>query len=241
MQEPAKAAFEYSGVENLEAMKEARNYNRFLLDLLGRNLTGLTVVDFGAGAGTFALPLSKTDVVVVCIEPDPGLRDDLSSSGLTAHADLEAIPLSSVDCVYSLNVLEHIEDDGATLTALYARIRAGGRVIIYVPAFDVLFSEMDRLVGHHRRYRRKDLVAKMKGAGFEITDARYIDSLGFLAALAYRWVGNDKGVISPGAVRIYDRFLFPVSRVLDHLVFGSFGKNLLVVGTRPDSGAPPCA
>lgn len=241
MQEQAKTEFEYSGVENLEAMKEARNYNRFLIDLLRSNLTGDAVVDFGAGAGTFALPLSEIDVAVVCIEPDAGLRDDLSSLGLTAHADLEAIPSASVDCVYSLNVLEHIEDDCATLTSLRDRIRPGGNLIIYVPAFNLLFSEMDRLVGHHRRYRRKELVAKMKNAGFEITDARYIDCLGFLSALVYRWVGSDKGVISPGAVRIYDRFLFPVSRILDGLVFGSFGKNLLVVGTRPDNGAPPCA
>ena len=241
MQEQAKTEFEYSGVENLEAMKEALNYNRFLLDLLRRNLTRGTIIDFGAGAGTFALPLSKTDVAVVCIEPDPGLRDDLSSAGLTAHADLEAVPSGSVDCVYSLNVLEHIEDDRATLTALFGRVRPGGKVIIYVPAFNLLFSEMDRLVGHHRRYRRKELVAKMQGAGFEVTDARYIDCLGFLSALVYRWIGNDKGVISPGAVRIYDRFVFPVSRILDRLFFGSFGKNLLVVGTRPDSGATPCA
>ena len=109
MQGQAKTEFEYSGVENLEAMKEALNYNRFLIELLKSNLTGGTVLDFGAGAGTFALPLSKTDVAVVCIEPDPGLRDDLSSLGLTAHADLEAIPSASVDCVYSLNVLEPLQ------------------------------------------------------------------------------------------------------------------------------------
>ena len=162
MQEEVKTEFEYSGVANLEAMKEALNYNRFLLDLLRRNLTDGTVIDFGAGAGTFALPLSKTDVAMVCIEPDPGLRDDLSSAGLTAHADLETVPSGSVNCVYSLNVLEHIEDDRATLTALFDRVRPGGKVIIYVPAFNFLFSEMDRLVGHYRRYRRKELVAKMR-------------------------------------------------------------------------------
>ncbi len=241
MQVPEKTAFEYSGVENLGAMKEARNYNRFLLDLLRSNLTGGRVMDFGAGTGTFALPLTEAGAAVVCIEPDPGLCDGLSAAGLTAHANLEAIPPGSVDCVYSLNVLEHIEDDRATLAMLNDRIRPGGKVVIYVPAFNLLYSEMDRLVGHHRRYRRKELVAKMKDAGFEITEARYIDCLGFLSALVYRLIGNDQGVISPGAVRIYDRFLFPVSRILDRLVFGSFGKNLLVVGTRPDNGAPPCA
>lgn len=233
MKDQAQAGFEYSGVENLEAMKEAQNYNRFLLDLVRRNLVGNDILDFGAGAGTFALPFSATDAVVSCVEPDPDLRKTLSVAGLTVYPDLHAIPSSSVDCVYSLNVLEHIEDDCAVLAALYDRIRPGGKIIIYVPAFNVLFSEMDRLVGHYRRYRRKELVAKMQGAGFHVATARYIDCIGFFLALVYRGIGNKTGVISPGSVKIYDRFLFPLSRILDRIMQGAFGKNLLVVGTRP--------
>ena len=233
MKDQAQAGFEYSGVENLEAMKEAQNYNRFLLDLVRRNLVGDEILDFGAGTGTFALPFSATDAVVICVEPDPDLRNTLSVAGLTVYPDLQAIPSSSVDCVYSLNVLEHIEDDCAVLAALYDRIRPGGKIIIYVPAFNLLFSEMDQLVGHHRRYRRKELVAKMQSAGFDVATAHYIDCLGFFLALVYRGIGNKTGVISPGSVKIYDRFLFPLSRILDRIIQGSFGKNLLVVGTRP--------
>lgn len=233
MKDQAQAGFEYSGVENLEAMKEAQNYNRFLLDLVRRNLVGDDILDFGAGAGTFALPFSTTDAVVICVEPDPDLRNSLSAAGLTVYSELQAIPLSSVDCVYSLNVLEHIEDDCAALADLCDRIRPGGKIIIYVPAFNLLFSEMDRLVGHHRRYRRKELVAKMQSAGFHVATARYIDCIGFFVALLYRGIANDDGIISPSMVKIYDRFLFPLSRILDRLLLGSFGKNLLVVGTRP--------
>lgn len=232
MDEQSNTKFEYSGVENLEAMKHAQNYNTFLLDLVQRNLIGSEVLDFGAGAGTFAVPLSTKNIAVACIEPDLHLRENLSASRLTTYAGIDDVPVKSADCIYSLNVLEHIEDDRATLAALYERLRDGGRVIIYVPAFDVLYSKMDRLVGHHRRYRRDDLVEKMKSVGFQIDTARYIDSLGFFVALIYRWVGNDTGVISPASVKLYDRFLFPLSRILDRLLLGSFGKNLLVVGTR---------
>lgn len=232
MDEQSNTKFEYSGVENLEAMKHAQNYNTFLLDLVQRNLIGSEVLDFGAGAGTFAVPLSTKNIAVACVEPDLHLRENLSASRLTTYAGIDDVPVKSADCIYSLNVLEHIEDDRATLAALYERLRDGGRVIIYVPAFDVLYSKMDRLVGHHRRYRRDDLVEKMKSVGFQIDTARYIDSLGFFVALIYRWVGNDTGVISPASVKLYDRFLFPLSRILDRLLLGSFGKNLLVVGTR---------
>lgn len=233
MKEQPDTTFEYSGIENLEAMKHAQNYNRFLLDLIRNNLVGDDVLDFGAGAGTFALPLQTEGVAVSCVEPDSGLRDHLSASGLKAFVDIADVAVNSFDSIYSMNVLEHIEDDRATLAAIYEKIRPGGRVIIYVPAFSVLYSKMDELVGHQRRYRRKDLVAKMKDTHFTIDTASYIDSLGFFLALVYRHIGNDTGVISPGAVAIYDRFLFPLSRLLDRVLLGSFGKNLLVVGSRP--------
>jgi 2-polyprenyl-3-methyl-5-hydroxy-6-metoxy-1,4-benzoquinol methylase len=233
MNEQLKSEFEYSGVENLEAMKEAQNYNRFLLNLVRRYLVGNEILDFGAGTGTFAMPLQTTGVTVACVEPDSRLRSHLSSAGLTTHADIAAVAANSIDCSYSMNVLEHVEDDRAALAAIYEKIRPGGRIIIYVPAFDVLYSKMDELVGHYRRYRRKDLVAKMTAANFQIDTATYVDSLGFFSALVYRWLGNNTGVISAGSVKIYDRVVFPLSRILDRIVLGSFGKNLLVVGTRP--------
>ncbi len=224
--------FEYSGVENLEAMKHARNYNRFLIRLVQRQIRGKRVLDFGAGAGTFAQPLRDAGYAVECVEPDPELRKTLTATGLTSYPDISVVPAGQLDSIYSLNVLEHVQDDAGALRALYACLREGGRAIIYVPAFAVLFSAMDERVGHHRRYRRKELVSKMRAAGFTIDAARYIDSLGFFSALVYRWIGNDSGVISPGSVKIYDRFIFPLSALLDRLLLGSFGKNLLVVGTR---------
>jgi len=228
-----QANFEYKGGENLDAMKEARNYNRFLLETLRQNLAGEHILDFGAGVGTFAQPLHSSGIDVSCVEPDAQLRNGLSMYGLRAFADIADVPDESVDFLYSLNVLEHIEDDCGALIGLYQRLRPGARILIYVPAFACLYSKMDELVGHHRRYRRSGLIAKMKVAGFQIEKAAYVDSLGFFAALAFRWLGRGDGSISAGSVRIYDRFIFPLSLLLDRIFCTVFGKNLLVVGTRP--------
>ncbi|MBT8137253.1 MAG: class I SAM-dependent methyltransferase [Gammaproteobacteria bacterium] len=224
----------YPGVENLEAMRHARRYNNFLIDLICHYTSGSRLMDFGAGAGTFAASLKERGRNVVCIEPAAALRERLAADGLEAHQSTTGLSPDSVDSVYTLNVLEHIGDDLGAVKEMTRCLRPGGRLLIYVPAFQLLFGAMDRRVGHLRRYRRRALVRIVRQAGLKVETARYADSLGFLAALAYRFIGDDSGVISPRSVRVYDRFLFPVSRLVDQLTLGSFGKNVLVVASKPD-------
>jgi SAM-dependent methyltransferase len=223
----------YSGVENLEVMAEAVNYNEYLAGLIAADLRpGDRVLDFGAGAGTFARPLLARAVDVTCVEPDGALRHRLETSHLKVHANLGDVPPASFDFIYTFNVLEHIEDDRGAIRELAVKLTGGGRLLIYVPAFQILFSSMDRKVGHHRRYRRSQLERLVAAAGLRVIDARYADSLGFTAALLYRMIGNDKGEINRAALRLYDRLAFPASSALDVVVSPWFGKNLVVRATK---------
>ena len=140
----------------------------------------------------------------------------------------------SADFIYTLNVLEHIENDHLVLLQLFATLKPGGRLLVYVPAFAILYTSMDRKVGHYRRYSRQSLVGALRQAGFQVDDARYVDCMGFLATLLYRLVDNKEGDINPSALRLYDRVAFPVSRALDRNFSRLFGKNLLVYARRPE-------
>jgi glycosyltransferase involved in cell wall biosynthesis/SAM-dependent methyltransferase len=226
--------FCYTGADNLEVMALARNYNAFLLRLMAQNIgDARKIIDFGAGTGTFAVAFNRAGNELVGVEPDAGQRRYLDERGIVSMPDIAAIPDGWADAIYTLNVLEHIEDDRAALSALRAKLRPGGKLFIYVPAFPLLYSAMDRKVGHFRRYRRNDLQEKLRAAGFENRHARHVDSLGFFASLVYKWRGDDTGNIAPGALKLYDRLIFPVSRLFDALTFGSFGKNIWATAVRP--------
>lgn len=225
----ANGAFAYSGKDNLEAMRHATQYNAFLADLVARETRrGQRVLDFGAGLGVFAEALRARGANVACIEVDPVLSASLASRGFDCFGSPAELPDESFDFVYSLNVLEHIDDDVAALTALRPKLHPAGRCLIYVPAFPVLFGNMDRLVGHHRRYTRSSLVRVLTQAGFETTHVEYVDSLGFAASLAHRAIGAS-GTISPQAVSAYDRWVFPASRILDRLAKDWVGKNVFAL------------
>lgn len=223
------------GTENLEVMAEARNYNAWLCSLVSRHLgDAKRVLDFGAGFGTFAIALQKADMRIVCVESDAYARTILDEAGLRSYASLDDIAPDSVEAAYTLNVLEHIEDDVAALRCLRDRLVPRGRLFVYVPAFEVLFSAMDRTVGHVRRYRRNDLVQRIEQAGFSVIRSRYADSLGFFATLLYKLIGNRTGEIDRRTLVVYDRLIFPLSSRLDAWLGSVVGKNLWVEAMRPE-------
>ena len=225
---------EYAGRDNLEAMLEARRYNEHLLSMV-RNVLhgGEVIVDFGAGIGTFARALAAEGHSVRCVEPDPAQSALIRDAGLTAQPSLQSLPAASADVIYTFNVLEHIQNDGDTMRELYGAIKPGGLLVVYVPAFPLLFSSMDRMVGHFRRYKRGDLRSKLEAAGFEVETVRYVDSVGFAVTLLYRLLGNDDGKIDASAVAIYDRWIFPVSVVADRVLSSFVGKNVMAIARRP--------
>jgi SAM-dependent methyltransferase len=66
------------------------------------------------------------------------------------------------------DVLEHIDDDVATLAWLRSILEPGGVLCLTVPAHPFLWDEMDRRARHRRRYRRRDLQDKLEAVGFEV-------------------------------------------------------------------------
>lgn len=231
---------DYSGRDNLDVMKAAVRYNRFLTGLVLHTMPrrGM-VVDFGAGAGTFAQPVRAAGLDVVCVETDPVLGEALHKQGMPVVTDLQGIADGSLSGIYSLNVLEHIEDDQSILDLWMRKLAPGGRVLVYVPAFQSLFSSMDRKVGHHRRYRRAGLRQQLQHAGFEVQSVRYADSLGYLASWVYKLVDKGHGDINPGMLRTYDQWVFPVSRVADGACHSWFGKNVYATARKPASARHP--
>lgn len=225
---------EYTGRDNLDVMKAAVRYNSYLTELvIASARMNDYVIDFGAGNGTFSLPVKAAGYHVACVETDPVLSTYLAAQGMTVFNDLEQIADGSVDYIYSLNVLEHIEDDTGIVALWHRKLRPGGTLLVYVPAFMILFSGMDRKVGHIRRYTKPGLTQTLAAAGFNVDDSRYADSLGFAAALVYKLFDKEDGAVDLKMLRLYDRWIFPFSRLFDTFTHRLGGKNVYARATKP--------
>lgn len=225
--------FHYTGTTTLEILTDARRYNRFLETTL-RRFIGIagTALDFGAGIGTFAGRLRDAGIAVECIEPDSSNNARLTADGFITYADLSQPPKAAYPRIYTLNVLEHIEDDAGALAALHTLLAPGGRILIYVPAFQCLYSDFDAAVGHVRRYGKQQLRRQVEAAGFSVCEMSYVDSIGFFAWWLMKHLSRGSGEINPRAVAFFDRYCFPASRALDSIFGQWLGKNLLVIAEK---------
>jgi len=227
---------QYTGIRILEAMHEAVRYNATIFDLVKQTkpADATRILEFGAGDGTFIGKFHKEGVSVEGVERDPQLQAHLRQNlGCRVYQDIRMVENENADFIYTVNVLEHIENLDLEIMELRRVLRPGGTLFVFVPAFEILWTSLDDEVGHVTRFTRNTLAAALRKGGFEISKMEYFDSLGFPAALSVR-VMEKLGMFryKPGAVKFYDRRIFPSSRYLDRFFQNLLGKNLVAVARK---------
>ena len=225
------------GKDNLDVMNLSLNYNRTVYKILRKNLKkNIKILDFGAGSGEFINRFYKDfkdffDLSAVEIDKD--LQTKIKCKVYTTLAELKD---QSVDYIYSCNVLEHIQDDKNIVNILREKLLVGGGIFILVPAKMILYSKMDEVIGHFRRYERDELYNLFYENGFKINYCRYFDFAGFFGSYFYNMMNKDfnsKGLIDKKSVVFYDKYLFPISRLFDYLTLGRvIGRNLILSGIK---------
>lgn len=152
--------------------------NLAIQQLVRRNPPDGPIFDVGGGNGFVSRGLVDAGFDVVLVEPGPdGVANALRRQVPTvvqATAQAAGFRPGSLPAVGMFDVLEHIEDDRGTLRWLTTALRPGGRLYLTVPAFGWLWSGEDVSAGHHRRYSRSSLVARLREAGLQVDQASYL-------------------------------------------------------------------
>lgn len=225
--------------KDLEAMSFALNYHRWIADEFAPYI-GPCVAEVGAGTGNFTeFVLRRGAKKLVAFEPSanmyPLLKEKYISDGRvevrnSLFGDSSDDFFGTFDSVLYVNVLEHIELDAEELCVAYRTLKIGGQLLVFVPALQWLYSELDRKLGHFRRYGKKHLSDVVTGAGFEITCVKYFD----LAGIIPWYIGFVlmKKTMTGGNVSAYDRFIVPPMRFLEERVAPPIGKNILLVAKK---------
>jgi len=234
----ADADYVYVGSE-LETFKLARNWKSYWASVLAPHVRG-AVLEVGAGAGANIPYLLNPRVTrFLGLEPDGRLfatmARETSSAGPPAvgarqgmMADLP--PGERFDTIVYLDVLEHIEQDRQEVADAASLLNPGGRLVVLAPAFQQLYSEFDRAVGHYRRYTTATLTA-LAPPTLTLVAARYLDAFGACLSGANRLLLS-KSMPSEANILLWDRWIVPLSRVADHVLQRVVGRSVVCVWER---------
>jgi SAM-dependent methyltransferase len=238
------AAADVELAETLDNLDGADNYAAWIFEQVEPHL-GNVVLEVGAGHGTFTEILSArgarvvaTDVSQRCAEV---LRERFAGDErvTVVHGGAEAAArLPPFDSAVLINVLEHIPDDDGALRDLAATLKPGGRLILWVPAFQLLYSDFDRKIGHYRRYRKGELRAQLTRVGYDVTEIRYLNSVGALAWLVVARLMR-RAPTGGASVKIYDSYFVPVLKRLEGRRGVPFGQSVFAVATWPGPASRP--
>ncbi len=209
------------------------------------------ILEPGCGTGG-NFPMLARRGQLYALDADESAIGFAQSRGL-AHVARGSLPDSIpfgdrlFDLIVMTDVLEHLSDPGASLRALHARLRAGGWLLLTVPAMAWLWSDHDVTHHHLRRYRANELRNLIATCGFHVNYLSYYNFLLFPviagARILQRFGARDRrglnhrhDLVMPSAAinsilkRIFssERFLVGTTRI-------PFGVSLIVLARALDA------
>lgn len=223
------------------AIATAHRYTGWMVSPFKPYLTG-NIVEIGIGHGSYfeiLAPFGKYWGVDIDERAVQAVRNRYPG-GQFARADildthfLGKILPGGADSIVSINVLEHIRDDGTAVANLVGALKPGGTLMINVPALPALYNDLDRLAGHYRRYRADDFKRMLSGLPVQILRLCYFNPIGGLGWWINRFRHHDS-LNSEGVNRqivVFDKYVVPFSRIMDPLTRRFFGQSLVCIARR---------
>ena len=224
--------YKYPGNE-LDLFSQAKNWKKYWSKKVKPQING-KVLEVGSGIGQNHIYLHNRNVSSwTCVEPDSSLYQKIkikkeqnnSLINRCILGTLKDVPLEKFDYILYIDVLEHIENDQKEILDCIPYLNERGKIITLSPAYNLLFSNHDRSVGHFRRYNTKSLKA-LQSRELQLTEIIYLDSMGLWLNLANRFILKSS-LPTKKQIFVWDKIIVPISLLLDFILFYKVGRSVL--------------
>ncbi len=233
-----------SGDEHFDLTPELDSFQyRMIKPHLGRD-----ILELGAGPGRIARRLLQDGLSYnqyVISEPSDHFFEQLKRRvGGVEKATLVQGETSDLlnqyphafDTIFSVHVLEHVEHDRLFIEDCLGMLKPGGKLITLVPALQFLYSDLDRNIGHYRRYDKKMVKSLIQGLDYKIQKMYYTNFLAIFASLIFfklRKLDYQKNETSKKQFifleKTYSKYFIPLIDIMERYIPMPIGLNLTFV------------
>lgn len=224
---------------SLDDLSHVHKYNEMIYEGI-RPFLGKRILEVGAGIGNISALLNTSDKELLMLTDYKDefvfkLNNKFSHDSrikvikFDISSEVNIDTPCAIDSIVCVNVLEHIKDDVAALVNCKNLLIPGGKIILFVPALQILYGSLDESFGHYRRYNKKELNKKLTQAGFNVVSSRYFNMIGVLGWLLSAKILK-RGLIPTSHLKLFELITFIVR--LEKYIHPPFGLSILAVGEK---------
>ena len=215
-----------------ERFDNATFHINYCLKFIKKYLKG-SVLEVGAGCGSFTRNyINKKIDSIVLTETDEKnileLKKNFKNNSKIKIIDKNIYSIDEkFDAIIYLHVLEHIKNDKNEIKEAAKRLNKDGVLIIMVPAHQKMYSNLDKAVGHFRRYELEFF--KTNFESLEMHSLKFLDSMGFFLYYLNKIFFKKEVYPSKLKIFIWDKLFTPVTIIVDFILRYKFGKCILTI------------
>lgn len=222
----------YNGWE-LQSFDNAEKFRKYQLEIIRKYIRNKKILDVGSGSGGLIKYYQMETKNISIFEPSKNLYNKIKkkfkNSKINYFNNKNKIK-QKYDSILYMDVIEHIEDYENEINFILKKINKKGFLIINVPAFNFLYTDFDKSVGHIKRFTKKDFYYLSKKFNLKIKKLEYYDSIGFILIFLSKYLLafylKTRNVSTN--VKIWN-FLIPLSKKIDKILYNKIGKSLICV------------
>lgn len=214
------------GDQILETIQKADKFNAWMYDQIKPWLRA-DILEIGSGIGTFSEMIARDfDNKIILSDIDKKYvekleekfkdKKNVTARKLDLNKKEDFKGLKNIGSCFALNVMEHVEKDIDAMNHIYDILEEGGRFVILVPAHKALYNTLDKAVGHHRRYNKKEMRKRVAKTKFKIKKMFYFNAP---SILGWFITGNvlKKKTLGSGSMKLFNK-LVPIIRPIEKYV-----------------------
>ena len=204
----------------------------------------LEILDWGCGTGKNYFLLSKFGNVLgvdssshyIEINKNKGIFNVLQANNINEFkSDIY------YDLVTNFDVLEHIREDEEYLIKVNNLLKPNGHILITVPAYQFIWTKLDQVLGHYRRYNKQVINSLLEKTGYEIIKSSYfftILSPAFITIRLFQKYTNQSGSLDKSVIKVpkvinkFFIFLLKFESLLIKYINLPFGTSIIVLARK---------
>jgi len=191
------------------------------------------ILEVGAGCGSFTRGYMKNFKSITLTDADDN-SFNLLKKNFTNEKRINVIKsnIEDIDKKFNtllyFNVLEHVKEDKLEIKNALKKLNYGGHLIILVPAHQKIYSKLDKVVGHYRRYNI-NFFKENKFENSKIVKLHFLDFFGYFLYYLNKIFFKEETYPTDLKIFIWDKIFTPLSTIVDFLTGYRFGKNILCI------------